>query len=193
MRLRTANCRRKRQTQAKVPKGEPFCYIVYGRRVASPITVSGLVVNYEVQWQEWKRPFSNYGEAIAHLTRVKLAIDEEDRDWKHVTPCKIVEGVYTKFRKEKITKVTRLNDECDCSPERHFSSRLPRHIGRALNPQPVRVSVPIPKTVGNPYQTRAAGGGYYTNPYVEADYMRSRGTTASSSGTTTVDYKWTVH
>lgn len=128
MRLRTCNSRRKRLLgRLKDPKCTPFCYIVYGKRVLSPIKDSNdWTINYEVKWREWKRPFDSYAMAIAHLTRVKLAIEEEDFRYHKFTPCKIVEGVYTKPGKEKITKVTRLNNECDRPPERHFGSGLPR-------------------------------------------------------------------
>lgn len=138
MRLRTCNSRRKRLfCKQKVPKGKPFCYIVYGKRVARPVTrpvkepvgPDGIAwtIDWEVVFKEWKRPFDNYIEAITHLTCVKLALNEEDEDWRHATPCKIVEGVYNKHGKEIITKVVRLNDECDRPPERHFSGRLPRN------------------------------------------------------------------
>ena len=131
MRLRTCNSRRKRlYCGKKEPKGEPFCYITYnhGKSVVpcgcgcGYSYVNGLLTHPLDMPKSGNRPFPSYGEAIAHLTRIKLAIDEEDREWIKSIPCKIVEGCYTKSGKEIITKEVRLNNECDCPPERHFSS-----------------------------------------------------------------------
>lgn len=196
MRLRTCNSRRKRLFyRHKEPQGKPFCYLVYVKRFTRPVTHTddagfSWTIDWEVVFREEKRPFDNYPEAIAHLTRVKLAIDEEDAQWKYTTPCKIVEGVYTKPGKEKITKVTRLNNECDRPPERHFSRGLPRQQRTIAPPIKRSTSVPAPKIVGNPYQSRASGGGYYTNPYVETGSVRGSGTTTSSSTATTVVGEW---
>lgn len=171
MRLRTYNSRRKRlHCGKKEPTGEPFCYIVYGKRVTSPIIVNGWVVDYEVQWKEWKRPFPNYPEAIAHLTRIKLAIDEEDSEWADSTPCKIVEGCYTKPGKEVITKEVRLNDECDRPQERHFSSGLPRTIVDRVR-ELRQAGVPIQQAVATAQRGR----------------MRSSGPTTSGSTATAMD------
>lgn len=106
MRLRTYNSRRKRLNCVKKdPVVRTFCYVVYGKRVIVPEYTTGQdglrwLVNYRNELREWKRPFSTYGEAIAHLTRIKLAIDEEDHEWVAFTPCKIVEGYYTKPEKK---------------------------------------------------------------------------------------------
>lgn len=188
MRLRTYNSRRKRLfCRHKEPKGEPFCYIVYSIRYPAAIRQhnpdgSSWIVNWEARTEEKRRPFPDYPEAIAHLTRIKLAIDEEDQEWRFIAPCKIVEGMYTRSGKEVITKTVRLNDECDRPPERHFSSGLPC--------QQRGINFPVSKIVGNPYRSRAAGGGYYTNPYVESNTVRSSGATTSSSTATGVDARW---
>lgn len=149
MRLRTCNSRRKRLScRQKEPKGKPFCYVVYGKKVTRPVhDTSGFLINYEVRWREWKRPFDDYGAAISHLTLVKLAINEEDREWRQTTPCKIVEGMYTKSGKETITRIVRLNNECDRPPERHFSGRLPRNLVRDARHLAMRFGISISKAM----------------------------------------------
>ncbi len=111
---------------------------------------SSWIVNWEVRTEEKRRPFPDYPESIAHLTRVKLAIDEEDREWQSATPCKIVEGMYTKSGKEVITKTVRLNDECDRPSERHFSSGLPR--------QQRGISFPVQQAMAGSYDWSALRG-----------------------------------
>lgn len=184
MMYKALNRRRKRRLEGKeLLTDKPFCYVVYSKRYVKPVySTRGWLKNYEIDHIELNRPFASYGGAIAHLTRVKLAIDEEDKEWARYTPCKIVEGVYTKSGKEHIIKEVRLNNECDRPPERHFSSGLPR--------QQRRTNIPVPKVVGNPYRTKASGGGWYTNPYVDTSTVRSSGATTSCSTATGVVAKW---
>lgn len=53
-----------------------------------------------------ERQFQNYGKAIAHLTKVKLNIIQEDEEYRGLTPCKIVEGCYTRNDKPYARKIT---------------------------------------------------------------------------------------
>ena len=157
MRLRTYNSRRKRlHCGKKEPTGEPFCYIVYNhsKRVypcgcgCGYMYVNGVLTHPLEISKAGKRLFPNYPEAIAHLTRIKLAIDEEDSEWADSTPCKIVEGVYTKSGKEIITKEVRLSNECDRLPERHFSSGLPRQYRIRAELLTRKYNVPLQQALG---------------------------------------------
>ena len=53
-----------------------------------------------------ERQFQNCGKAIAHLTKVKLNIIQEDEEYRGLTPCKIVEGCYTRNDKPYARKIT---------------------------------------------------------------------------------------
>ena len=187
MRLRTCNSRRKRLfCKQKIPKGKPFCYIVYGKRVAEPIGVPnsneyGWATNWEVVSKEWERPFDNYPEAIVHLTRVKLAIDEEDAGWQHATPCKIVEGVYTKSGKEIITKIVRLNNECDRPPERHFGRRQSRSQGHDAWQLARRFGISLSEALEAVFQSSWSSGTTTSSsglPAMDLARMHARGVSA---------------
>lgn len=177
MRLRTYNSRRKRLNCVKKdPVVRTFCYVVYlGRKYVAPVKDAlGHTIDYEVKRHCVNRQFANYGEAIAHLTRVKLAIDEEDYEWSTGTPCKIVEGCYTKSGKEIITKEVRLNNECDRPPERHFGSGLSRQQQFRARMLARRYGVPIQQAMDF-IAGRTTGLGW------------SSGTTTSCSSTTAMD------
>jgi len=149
MMFKPLNRRRKRRLEGKeLPTNKSFCYIVYSKRTQVPEYTTGpdglrWLIDYRNELRECKRPFSSYAEAIAHLTRIKLAIDEEDSEWINATPCKIVEGCYTKSGKEHITKEVKLNNECDSTPERHFGSGLSRKLKHAARQLSLRFGIPI--------------------------------------------------
>lgn len=163
MRLRTVNCRRKRR-MCKKPAPKRFCYIEYGKRVVKPIYDKwGYVLDYNIATEKHKRFFRDYSEAIAHLTLVKLAIDEEDAELKDFIACKIMEGMYTKSGKEEVIREVKFSDECDRPSERFFIGGFPR--------QQLGGKLCVSKAVG-------------TNPYIEHSYYKP--TTYNSGGTGTI-------
>lgn len=110
-----------------------------------------------------KRNFENYAKAIAHLTKVKLSIVEDDERFSGFTPCKIVEGCYTRDGREHITKVTEFPN---------VGNRMGRYDSSSGQPREQRgPSVSVSQTLVA--YGRATGG--------------SSGTATSSNTTATVD------
>ena len=182
MRLRKVNQRRKRCTRKVTEKtAVPFCYILYDGGRLGPVKDCGCGCGYvyyndylvhpdEVPDGEVKRPFPSYRELIAHLTRVKLNIQKEDKQWTHLRACKIVEGWYTKTGKEIVTKEYELPDERNSMQRRRDERRLLNQQRRSMFAFPEDMEGYIP------------GSG---------TAMWSSGTTTTSSTTTTMDTGWT--
>lgn len=174
MRLRKVNQRRKRCVRKVTEKtGVPFCYILYAGTktsyVRGAMASNGFfsLGSWRTDIVEKKRMFPSYRVLIAHLTRVKLNITEENPKWTRLRACKIVEGWYTKTGKEIVTKEYELPDERNSSVRRRDERRLLRKQRRSR--------FPISKNMGPTYQLRASG---------------SSGTTTTSGTTPTVDTGW---
>lgn len=128
-----------------------------------------------------KRKFDSYAKAIAHLTKLKLNLIEQDEyPWTEYSACKIVEGYYTHKGTEKILKETELPNERGSKERAVYERRLARQrelANRKAARKQRRLSVP--KTMGR----RAP-------PFVSPRSFRSSGSASSSSSIPTMDQLW---
>lgn len=128
MRLRTYNNRKARRTRA-APLGRPFCYILFEARytylaeskwhddnvhdlvMAMPKSRCGAMrwcfVPRQVCYDK-KGYFPTYADAIVWLTKIKLSLMDKPEKYRLFTVASIVEGYYTKGKREHITKTTDL-------------------------------------------------------------------------------------
>lgn len=137
MTLKKANRRRRREGYREVKPpvtARYFCYMLYdiNRELSTKFEYHNEIyhhVKHSIKCQ-LKRHFGTYSRAIAHLTRLKLNIEEEVELWTHLSPCKIVEGWYTESGKEIITNEIEFPDEYSSPQRRNLSGRQRRYIRR---------------------------------------------------------------
>lgn len=130
MRLRTYNNRKARRTRA-APLGRPFCYILFEARytyldelkwhddsghdlvMATPKSMCGArrwcFVPRQVCYDK-KEYFPTYADAIVWLTKIKLSLMDKPEKYRLFKLAKIVEGYYTKGKREHVTRVTDLTN-----------------------------------------------------------------------------------
>lgn len=90
----------------KVPdhKGKPYCDVIY-RQGAIGIDFSSARRDHKYRWKKAIRHFKDYGTAIAHLTNIKLQIEEDVYPWTHREPVLISHGtLHNGQKKAKVTK-----------------------------------------------------------------------------------------
>lgn len=136
MRLRTYNNRKARRTRA-ASLGKPFCYILFEARwtylgytkwtdFGNSLVRAVLRGTSKDHWRfvsrefcyDKKEYFPTYADAIVWLTKIKLSLMDKPEKYRLFNLAKIVEGYYTKGKREHVTRVTDLTNVSHSLPTR---------------------------------------------------------------------------
>lgn len=127
-----------------------------------------------------KRYFPSYAKAIAQLTKLKLAlIDEDEYPWNTYIACAIVEGYRTYKGGEIVEKRTELPNERNSEEGRRLGRRLERERRASDISRRRNRGFSIPEGLGS-----------NSSKTTSTSTVRSGGTVTSSSSTATVGTKW---
>ncbi len=126
MRLRTCNKRKARRKRASLQT--PFCYILHEAPYEYMAEVHASLMSDQHDlvmavpkgdgWRyvsrrycyDIKQQFPSYADAIIWMTKIKLSLTDKPEKYRLFKLAKIVEGYYTKGKRENVTRVTDLTN-----------------------------------------------------------------------------------